>query len=86
MSGELTRRVIDELMEACDKIHDEYDKCSDCPMAGNCLLYDSIEDIWNEVSSSTIDEFIDFADALDEGWTYEDEIAELNRGYDRDRL
>lgn len=86
MSGKLTRQVIDELMQACDKIHEEYEACDGCPIFFNCLLENTVEQLWDEVSAGRIQDFLDYADDLDEGQTYDEWIDELNKGYYRDRL
>lgn len=101
MSGIQIRASVDELMQACDKIEAELYGCDICPLNGECLHYNSVEDIWNKVSAKRIQDFLDVADNIEsyadeekerreeqaerEQREYEEWIDELNRGYYRDR-
>lgn len=93
MAGTEIRKSIDELMQACDEI-EERNYCDECPLEYNCLREDSTEELWSKVSARRIDEFLDFADNIDEillkraeeeQREYDAWIDELNRGYYRDR-
>lgn len=94
MGGKEIRKSIDELMQACDAIEGR-NACTECPLEYNCLREDSTEDLWSKVSAQRIDDFIDFGDnidvimqsrAVEEQRAYDEERAELERGYFRDRL
>ena len=68
------RRTIDELMQACDTIHDEL--CIGCPIEEVCLRDASVEELWNFVSENTLTEFIELADKYNNP---EEEITEEDR-------
>lgn len=94
MSGNQVRASLDEMMMACDVI-EEHNCCTECPLEFNCVKTETYEDIWNKVSERRIDEFLYYADhiheileaeAEEEQRAYEEELAELQRGFDRDRL
>lgn len=94
MSGKQIRASLDELMQACDVIEGR-NCCTECPLEYNCLREDSTEDLWGKVSEVRINSFLDFADNIDEileeraereQREYEEEMAELTRGYFRDRI
>ena len=70
------RKDIDELMQACDKIEPYVGGCTNCPLLYNCLREESTEDFWSNVSESRIEDFLQFADEIDEpDITDEDRIA-----------
>lgn len=60
MSGNTIRASLDELVAACDTIHEEF--CINCPIEGDCLREVTLERLWNEVSEARLQEFIDLAD------------------------
>ena len=73
------RKTIDELMQACDTIHDNW--CIGCPIEEYCLRDVSVEEIWNSVSESRLQDFIDVADKLnnfEDVPTEEDEYINAN--------
>lgn len=93
MSGKQVRASLDELMQACDII-DNHNCCTECPLEFDCLREDSTEDLWSKVSEARIDDFLFYADNIDdilreqaeiEQREYDEWIDELNRGYYRDR-
>ena len=93
MSGKQVRASLDEMMEACDTI-DGKSCCDRCPLFRNCVKEETYEDIWNNVSESRIDRFLELADNLDEileeeaeaeQRAYEEEMAELEREFNRNR-
>ena len=58
------RKEVDYFMQRCDLVNDEHE-CDDCPLKYNCLQYDSIEDIWSEVSVSRLADFLEYADEVE---------------------
>ena len=76
MGAKDIRKSIDELMQACDSITDWVDGCSNCPLLSICLQEQTVEEFWSSVSESRIDDFLDYADEVNEPEiTDEDHIA-----------
>lgn len=62
--AEKFREEIDEFMRACDVI-EEYEECRDCPLRYYCLKDESVDTIWNEVSITRLEEFLEYSDDVE---------------------
>ena len=66
---------LDDIFDACGYIHDA-GACDKCPLAHNCIDDTSVAEFQNFCTKDTLEEFLDFADDIEDYANEQAYIAE----------